>query len=247
MMQAPQTKQQRECIMKTSLRGLVAAMGVVLSTSAMAADISVSVENLSHGNHFTPLLISAHPAGTHLFQTGTAASANLQAMAEGGDIAGLVTDMAAISADVIENPAAGTLAPGLSTSGMMMTATANTHLSVVSMILPTNDGFIGLNSIAIPTAPGTYVYHINAYDAGTEANDELVNGGGAPNTLGIPADPGGANGSGGTGVTTAESNMSVHIHRGVLGDFDATAGVSDLDSRVHRWLNPIAKLTLTVK
>jgi len=134
MMQAPQTKQQRECIMKTSLRGLVVAMGVVLSTSAMAADISFSVENLSHGNHFTPLLISAHPAGTHLFQTGTAASANLQAMAEGGDIAGLVTDTAAISADVIENPAMGLLAPGASASGMMMTAAANTHLSVVSMI-----------------------------------------------------------------------------------------------------------------
>ncbi|MDQ7075084.1 MAG: spondin domain-containing protein [Gammaproteobacteria bacterium] len=232
--------------MKTSLHGLVVAMGLVLSTSAMAADISVTVENLSHGNHFTPLLIAAHPAATHLFQTGSAASANLQAMAEGGDIAGLVADMAAGSADVIENPAMGLLAPAASSSGTLMTATANTHLSVVSMILPTNDGFIGLNGIEIPTAAGTYVYYVNGYDAGTEANNELVNGGGAANVLGIPADPGGANGSGGTGVTTIESNMTVHIHRGVLGDFDPAGGVSDLDSSVHRWLNPIAKVTLTV-
>jgi len=32
-----------------------------------------------------------------------------------------------------------------------------------------------------------------------------------------------------------------------LGDTDLSAGTSDLDSRVHRWLNPVAKLTVTVQ
>jgi hypothetical protein len=64
---------------------------------------------------------------------------------------------------------------------------------------------------------------------------------------GIPADPGGAAGSGATGVVAVEANPVVHIHRGVLGDTDDSGGISDLDSRVHRWLNPVAELVITVK
>ena len=115
------------------------------------------------------------------------------------------------------------------------------------MMLPTNDGFIGLNSYKIPTEAGTYTVNINGYDAGTEANDEIVNGGGAAGTPGIPAAPGGDAGSGGTGAAGADTNPTVHIHRGVLGDTDATGGTSDLDSRIHRWLNPVARVTITVK
>jgi hypothetical protein len=114
------------------------------------------------------------------------------------------------------------------------------------MLVPTNDGFVGLNAMHIPAAAGTYRYSLNAYDAGTEANDEIVNGGGAPGVPGIPVDPGGANGTGATGVTGTEANTNVHIHRGVLGDTDPNGGISDLDSRVHRWLNPVAELVITV-
>lgn len=232
--------------MKKSVQGIIAAMGLALSGQTMAASLSVTVENLTHGNLFTPLLIAAHPAANHLFQTGTAASTSLQAMAEGGNLAPLVTDLGAINADFSQDPNNGVLTSG-STSPVanLTTAAANTHLSVVAMILPTNDGFIGLDAIKIPTTPGTYIYHINGYDAGTEVNNELMDttNGGTPGTLGIP---GGSSNTGGTGVTTVENNTNIHIHRGVIGDTNATAGVSDLDSTVHRWLNPIAKLTLTV-
>ncbi len=38
------------------------------------------------------------------------------------------------------------------------------------------------------------------------------------------------------------------IHRRTIsfGDTDAAAGPSDLDSRVHRWLNPVIRVTITV-
>jgi hypothetical protein len=114
------------------------------------------------------------------------------------------------------------------------------------MLLPTNDAFAGLNAIEIPTVPGTYVFDVPAYDAGTEANDELITGGGAPGAAGIPADPGGLAGTGGTGAAGTDANPNVHIHRGSLGDTDAAAGNSDLDSRVHRWLNPVVRVTITV-
>lgn len=224
---------------------IVSSLGAV--STAQAVDFDVEITNLTHGITFTPFLAAAHPAGNNLFVSGQPASASLQAMAEGGDISGLVADVSTLSATINANPAGGLLPPAMSTTFNMNTdGTSNTQLSVVAMLLPTNDAFAGLNAITIPTEAGTYVYNVNAYDAGTEANDEIVNGGGAPNTPGIPAAPGGAAGTGGSGAAGADTNTNVHIHRGALGDTDVNGGRSDLDSRVHRWLNPVVRVTLTV-
>ena len=38
----------------------------------------------------------------------------------------------------------------------------------------------------------------------------------------------------------------VHIHRNVLGDSDPLGGASDIDNTVQRWLNPVARVVLTV-
>lgn len=226
---------------------LLAASGFA-STAAQATDFSVQITNLTRGSYFTPLLVAAHNPSARLFASGQPASANLQAMAEGGDISGLVADVQALNATVVENPAAGLLAPGASTTTNMNTDDApdNTALSIVAMILPSNDGFMGLNAITIPTEPGTYRYNVNAYDAGTEGNDEIV-GSGAPGEPGYPAPPPvlAASGMGGTGID-ASSEGYVHIHRNVLGDTNATGGMSDIDSTVHRWLNPVVRVTITV-
>ncbi len=155
--------------------------------------------------------------------------------------------MAGLGATVVANPAGGLLGPASSTTFNMNTdGTSNDRLSIVAMLLPTNDAFAGLNAIEIPTEPGTYTFNVPAYDAGTEANDEILNGGGMPGAPGMPADPGGLAGTGGTGAAGPDANPSVHIHRGSLGDTDAVAGSSDLDSRVHRWLNPVVRVTITV-
>jgi len=231
------------------MRKMMTAMilfGVLGAMPVQAQNISIALTNLTGGSYFTPLLIAAHTPGDHFFQAGSQASANLQAMAEGGDISGLVADMQTLGADIVQNPAGGLLAPGVTAMASLTTAAGNSALSLVAMILPTNDGFVGLDSMSLPLLAGVYTYYLNAYDAGTEANNELVNGGGAPGVLGIPADPGGNNGSGATGVTTTETNNTVHIHGGVLGDTDAAGGLSDLDSRIHRWLNPVAKLVITI-
>lgn len=228
---------------------LTSAVALTLSSpAAFAADFSVSVQNLTNGIHFTPLLVAAHNGSTHLFRSGTTASAALQAMAEGGDISGLSSAVHNAGGMSVDNPAGGLLAPGqsVSTTNINTANTNNNYLSIVAMMLPTNDGFIGLDSYKIPHAAGTYTININAYDAGTEANDEIVNGGGAPGTPGIPAAPGGDSGTGGSGVASTDTNTYIHIHRGALGDTDATGGKSDLDSRVHRWLNPVARVTITV-
>jgi len=231
--------------MKKLLVSLLAVSGMNL-TVATAQELNVEITNLTNAMYFTPLLVSAHKADTHLFQPGVAASPQLQAMAEGGNISGLEADLATGGADNVANPNGGLLAPGATTLAHLKTHRRNTRLSVVAMLLPTNDGFAGLEAITIPRKRGTYTYYLNGYDAGTEVNDEIINGGGMPGVPGIPADPGGNNGTGASGVTVTENNTRVHVHRGTLGDMDPVGGRSDLDSSVHHWLNPVAKVVITV-
>ncbi len=217
-----------------------------MSSMAFSQNIDVQVTNLTHGMHFTPLFISSHTSASNLFEAGQTASAALKPMAEGGSLDALV---AASSADNVNsvNPVGGLLAPAASSPVVSLDTGANDKLSIVAMVLPTNDGFVGLDSWTIPSEAGSYTVYLNAYDAGTEVNDELLNEdtGGAED--GIPGAPGMNAGSNGTGATTTESNTMVHIHRGNLGDTDLTGGVSDVDSRIHRWLNPVAKIVVTVK
>lgn len=226
----------------------VATLLAVASQSTLAAELEVEITNLTKGLYFTPVLITAHDSEDKLFEVATEASAALQAMAEGGDISALVTQASASSSDIAENPAAGLLAPAASATAELTTTDSNEYLSVAAMLLPTNDGFVGLDSWKVPTEAGTYTVYLNGYDAGTEANNELVvEGSGAPGVLGIPAAPGGQAGTNGTGITTGDTNTMVHIHPGALGDDDLEGGNSDLNNTVHRWLNPVAKLTVTVK
>lgn len=219
---------------------------MMLSGMIHAADIEVKILNMTGGSYFTPLLAAVHPESAKLFHPGNAASPALQAMAEGGDVAMLSSHLNAAGSNVNTDPANGLLAPGQSTMTTLTSTTSNDHLSIVAMILPTNDGFVAVNGWKIPQTPGTYHVHANAYDAGTEGNDEIVNGAGAPGAAGIPADPGGHAGSAATGIN-APAEGFVHIHRGVLGDTDANGGVSDLVSTRHRWLNPVATVVVTVK
>ncbi len=220
----------------------------LLTAASQAAQLDIEITNMTRGSFFTPILVAAHPADNSLFTAGEAASANLQAMAEGGDISGLMADLEAANATIQSNPAGGLLAPGASASASINTdgSEANTHLSIVSMLLPSNDGFMGMNALEIPTEPGTYVINVNAYDAGTEANNEIV-GGGAPGEAGFPAPGPVADtlGTGGAGIETMAENY-VHIHRGALGDDMNEGGSSDLDNTIHRWLNPVIRVVLTV-
>ena len=230
----------KNIVKSTALIGLL--MG-----SVQAGEIEVKIVNNTAYTTFTPLLITTHTAEAKLFTVNEKASESLQKMAEGGDISGLVTDLTANGATIIENPAKGLLMAGKTATATLNTDDKNKYLSVVAMMLPTNDGFIALNNWKVPTTKGIYKVTLNAHDAGTEANDEIINGEGAPNSAGIPADPSGNGGTGATGIVGAKIEGFIHIHRGIIGDMDKTGGKSDLDSTKHRWLNPVATAIITVK
>ena len=227
-------------------------LGTMLITGqAMATEFTVTVKNLTNGIYFTPLLITAHDGDTHLFETGSPASEALQAMAEGGELGGLIDMVGGVDQDtaVYFYPEGDLLPPGGITSNIPFNTnrTRNRYLSLTAMLLPTNDGFVGLDSLRIPRIPGTYRYFLFGYDAGTEANDELITGGGAPGVPGIPAAPGSDGGIDGSGVAGTDTNSTVHIHRGVIGDTNPVGGISDLDSSIHRWLNPVAEVIIEVQ
>ena len=264
-----------------------AAAALLLGTSvqATAQEVTVRITNLTQGMSFTPRLLVAHTDQVDLFEAGTPAIRPLAWVAEGGVITDAQNPASAGSnfEYYLETPeradenawrAFGLGGPPLPPATISADYTFDTedfpYLSLVTMLIPTNDAFAGLDSWPIPTEPGTYNINLNAYDSGTEANDEIsdlrtdVVEAGTGNALGGYAVPGMAGsgnpnatnvGTGGTGVGLKiiageleddGGEGIVHIHRNVLGDTDPNGGISDLDSRVHRWLNPVARLTVIV-
>ena len=84
--------------MKNTLYAAMFATSLAAMPAAQATDFDVQITNLSNAIYYTPFLVAAHPAGNNLFVNGQPASANLQAMAEGGDISGLEADVTALGA-----------------------------------------------------------------------------------------------------------------------------------------------------
>lgn len=230
-------------------RSLMLAGALLGSLSANAAHYTAEIQNLTAGIYFAPLLVATHSTDTWLFKAGMPASTSLQKLAEGADNSGFISELMAAGATPIQNPASGLLGPGAKVSvDLGMSNSLQPQLSIIGMIVPSNDGFIALHKLSLPTVPGTYTYMVNAYDAGTEANDE-IRGAGAPGVPGLPVPPPLEDkvGTGGSGIVGATIEGFVHIHRGVIGDTAPMGGSSDLNAATQRWLNPVGRVTLTVE
>lgn len=218
-------------MLKTMRYALAAAAvsGLLMSSTAATADgpasYHVTVTNITNSINFTPILVASHRKGVSLYELGSAASDELTAIAEGGDIAPL-------SAVLLDDPrvadvqdSGDLLGPGESVT-VTLSATHGAHnISMASMMLPTNDGFIALNSVKAPRH-GTVTYYSPGYDAGTEPNDELCISIPGPTCGGEGPSPG----AGGEGY--------VHINRGIH-------GIGDLAPDVYDWRNAVAKITIS--
>ena len=230
-------------IQRTATAAMLATLG--MASAAQATDYQITVTNLTSGLYFTPVLVAAHPSSAYIFRSGEHASVELQTLAEGGNVAPMAALLESVGATVATGDSL--LAPGATVSFTINNSNAdNDRLSMAAMLLPTNDGFAGLNSVKLPEGNMTMRYNVNGYDAGTEANDELV-GSGAPGEAGFPAPPpvvASGTGTGGHGIDTSAEGF-VHIHRNVIGDLDSTGGASDINAAVHRWLNPVARVSIT--
>ena len=215
-------KSMRYALTATAISGL-------LLTSSASADgnttYQVTITNLTSAVSFTPILVTSHRKGVSLYEPGSAASDELAAIAEGGDIAPMTALLQANPRVADVQNSAGLLAPGASVTVSVSAKHGARHISLASMMLPTNDGFIALNSVRAPRH-GTASYYSQGYDAGTEPNDELC--------ISIPGPTCGGEGPS-PGV---DGEGYVHINRGIH-------GIGDLAPDVYDWRNPVARITIT--
>jgi len=208
---------------KTLIYSLICS-SVMLAGVAYAGDMNleVTITNLTRGSNFTPVFVAAHKEQNKMFTLGDPASAAVADMAEGGATSGLP---AALNTDDFTADD-GLLGPGESVTLMLSASKKNKFLSVASMLLPTNDAFFAVNGIKLPKKGRTEIVLSPAYDAGSEANDELCDN--------IPGPT-----CGGTAFSDADDSDEgyVHIHAGIH-------GIGDLAASVYDWRNPVARIVI---
>lgn len=191
------TNKRRQTRVRNGAFGLT-LLALLASANASAVQITVTIDNLSadNGLYLTPLWVGFHNGSFDLFDTGALASSGLEDLAEEGNPAGLSSG----GVDgVVFGPAgfagAPIIDPGETASlTLNLDPTANRFFSFASMVIPSNDAFIGnANTIEIFDAAGNFlgldltVLGSQVYDAGTEENDGLgaafsTNGGMATDT-----------------------------------------------------------------
>lgn len=208
-----------------------------------AATYRVTVANLTDGQPLTPPAVAVHTAETGVFSVGEPASEAVREVAENGNLGPLTT---ALQDDrfvrgIGFDPSTGPLVPSSDPgdTGFSHTKTLEfgadrsaKFLSFVSMLIGTNDGFTGLDTVALPDAVGESAsYYAASFDAGTERNTErfadLVPP--AQTLLGVDDD---ATGTGTSDPSLATDDV-VAPHPGIAGD-------ADLDPAIYGWRDPAA-------
>ena len=221
------------------LTALITATAITLSGAAMANDKSdsaneaasflatyeVTVTNLTKGQYFTPLIVATHSPRIRMFMVGEAPSDALSRIAEGG----ATDEMAMALADSgmgydIQFSTNGLIGPGESRT---VTVEANlrryNRVSLAGMLLPTNDTFVALDALRLEKHMTQQTAYANAYDAGSEMNDESC--------AHIP----GPIECGGVGQP-----FSVGLAEGYVYPSPGIHGMGDLDPAMYDWRGPVA-------
>jgi len=192
---------------------------------------SVQIINMTHAQPLSPPVAMLHTKSFKFWSIGEAASLALEKMAEGGN----GSDLLALQPANPQFEATAAVLPGMDVEFTLQTADATQlYLSIAGMLINTNDGFSGVNSIELGslTKGQTRVYHTYTYDAGTEFNSEL------PGTLPGPAD-------GGEGFNPEQDDVTsvVTLHSGVVSADDnfneSTLGAAD------KFDNPTLRIIVT--
>lgn len=226
-------------------RFLLPATALLMATSLLnGQQVQVEVENLqtSDGFYFTPVWVGFHGGGFDLFNNNQAASAGLELLAEEGDASVLNGEFAGSGTSGAVTAEGGftgapVFDPGEVASAVFDIGENDRYFSFASMIIPSNDAFIG-NSDPLEyelfDADGNFngpitieLFGGDIYDSGTEVNDTL---GAAFSAI---------------GGTSTDENGVVGLHTG-LGNFLGTDTAAGSTIGVIPGTNsPIARITIT--
>ncbi|MFK7913847.1 MAG: spondin domain-containing protein [Pseudomonadales bacterium] len=211
------------------LKVLLGTLALGACASAQAAMLQVTVTNVAQDSDFflTPLWIGLHNGQFDLFDNNQPASAGLELLAEEGNPSILSSEFVAATGGqgvegFITNPAGFPGAPVLDpgeTGSLTLTiddSSLNQFFSFASMVIPSNDSFIGnrrarayriFNDDGSFANPGDIeIFGRDIWDAGTEVNDPM--GGAAFSALG--------------GTSTDENGTVRRNGRDPLADFIGT-------------------------
>ncbi|MGK0442632.1 MAG: hypothetical protein ACJA0N_002447 [Pseudohongiellaceae bacterium] len=204
----------------------------VTPTPVLDAQYEVNAVNLTLGQPLSPLAVFIRDSSEKVFSVGSPASVELERLAESGDNSTLLTAIESVA----EISGAAPLGPGASETLTLAFAgsTAGMHLSIVSMLVNTNDAITAVNAVDISgLAVGeSATYSTVSYDAGTEANTETA-----------ATIPGPAGGGEGFNAIRDDIRDQVMMHSGVVTAADGLSS-SDLNQQ-HRWDNPVARFRIT--
>ena len=178
---------------------------------------SIKVTNLTAAQPMSPVVVSS----ASIFSVGESVSIGLEKLAEGGDNSDLVN----------ENSVSGTKLIKPSQNDEVVIETKVQKLSLASMLVKTNDAFVGLDSYNLSSLAIDSVVEVTllVYDAGTEENSE--------SNSSVP-------GLGGEGFNSArESINQVSIHSGIISKDEGF--VSSNLSAMDKFNNPAARVTIT--
>ena len=185
---------------------------------------NITVTNITKNVLFTPLLAVTHTKAVSLYEIGAAPSGELADMAEGGNIMSLVDELSMSDHVTSTADSGGLLFPGDSVT-IEITGKKRDMLSLVAMLLPTNDTFVGLNGVRLPHR-GSATYFAKAYDAGSETNDELCANIPGPQCGGDPFSP-------------------EDMGEGYVYPSPGIDGEADLSRASYSWAGAVAKVVIT--
>lgn len=210
--------------------GTLIAAGTFVAVPAFADDddglrrYAVTITNLTRGQVLTPPVVIAHKPEFLLFTPGAPASSELAALAEDGvtgPLVGLLNTLPTVYEAAVGS---GPIFPGHSITVEVVTSGKFRSISAVGMLASTNDGFFAVKGVSVPKK-GAVTVEAEAYDAGSEANNESC--------AFIPGPP-----CGHPGVRdVAGAEGYVHIHAGIH-------GIGGLTPAMHDWRNPVAQITV---
>ncbi len=167
-----------------ALAAVVALVGVTMLGATSTANampptlFRITITNTtSPAMPISPGIILPHIDEGVLWVSGGSAGPGLELLAEVGNPSALI--------DALNGQLIGEIPPGGSAS-IELVIEHEVYLSTASMLVATNDSFVGLNSVILWNEDHSPIesqtIELNAYDAGTEANTELGSGfdGGQP-------------------------------------------------------------------
>jgi hypothetical protein len=233
---------------KTAAIAVVAAGALAIGATAVATgshsnggkspqkaperSYQITVENLTGGQPISPPLLVAHNRRADLWERGTIANHAVAAIAEDAnnavalEVAGKIRGVGAGATGVDVNATdPAPIGPGGKQTYSLDVKGYYGKLTVLAMLVNSNDAFTGLDSVRLPRQVGKTRSHYRiAYDAGSEKNNE-----------GAKYIPGPVGGN--PFVRDPEGDV-IRAHPGVKGG-------ADLDPKVHSLSGKVAKITVT--